>query len=290
MPMPRGPISSSAPPSFRIRKKKPGEVNPTPNNEGRLTGPPMQQGAGQGSMFADGRKGQAQGNPPRTPNYPAGGPGPRRGFGHPEGSVDPTPSYPLGGPGPRGVQGQPQGGHPRNDPKDVSYMANGRMGRMDGQPQGMAPRMDPRDVNYGARPHMADGRKPRRMMADGDQAPDDDMIGNPTPVGGQPDDQADGPQMDDTQAPPQQGAGGGQMPVIRPEAVNYHDEDWDCRGCKNFGPDGSCAVLQMQVSPEGGCNAWEQGQGGDQDQDSGIDTGAGFTQNPEGTSGAPSLS
>ena len=72
MPMPSQ-VSSSAPPMFRAKKKKPGESNPAPQNNGRMTGPPMQQGAGQGSMFANGRMGQGQGSAPPSPDYPQAG-------------------------------------------------------------------------------------------------------------------------------------------------------------------------------------------------------------------------
>lgn len=89
--------------------------------------------------------------------------------------------------------------------------------------------------------------------------------------------------------------------MIKPEAVAYHDEPHSCQGCTYFGQDANCAVLQMQVSPEGGCNAFEAGAGsGEPDPDDMNDpsggfgaaggTGAGFTQNPAGTSGAPALS
>lgn len=241
---PRGPISSSAPPQFRVKKKKPGESNPEPQNSGRMTGPPMQMGAGAGSMFADGRKGNPQGMAPRTPNMPMGGPGPMRPHGQPQFSPPPTPNYPK--PAMRMPAGQHQGQHPRGVPT--------------------------------ATPMMADGKKPEFMS-------------DPPPIGGAPDDQDMAPDTDDQAGGPQEGSPAGEMgmpPVIKPESVNYHDMEQKCSGCQYFGQDGQCAVLQMQVSPDGACNAWEAAGGGDQDM-APVDTGAGFTQNPEGTSGAPEL-
>ena len=286
---PRGPISSSAPPSggmYRAKKKKPGEENPVPQNNNRLTGPPMQMGAGTGSMFANGRPqggqppmrmsgpppmqhgggrvsmlangstGQDQGTLPPTPNYPQGGPGPSRVQGQPQFQPPPTPNYPQMGT--RVPNGQVQGAHPRGVPTS-QRLANGR-------------------------PMMADGRKP--MMADGG-------MDTPPPIGGAPDDQDTAPDMDDQAGGPPEGSPAGEMPagmppIIKPEALNFHDEDQDCSGCTYFGQDSQCAVLQMQVGPDSGCNAWEaasapSGQGP-------VDTGAGFTQNHEGTSGGPSLS
>ena len=251
---PRGPISSSAPPSnqpmFRAKKKKPGDE--APQNNGRMTGPPMQKGPGQDSMFANGRFGQ--GNPPATPNYPQGGPGPARAHGQPQYMAPATPNYPQQGPGPRGASGQPQGMHPRGVPTGQP-LANGRT-------------------------MMADGRKP--MMADGDS-----MMGNPSPIGGAPDDQDTGPDMDDMAGGPPEGSPAGEMPIIKPEALAYHDDAQSCSGCMFMTPDSQCKILQMQISPTGGCNAFEAKSGeGDQGP---VDTGAGFSQNDEGTSGAPSL-
>ncbi len=229
---PRGPISSSAPPQFRVKKKRPDEA---PQNNGRETGPPMQKGPGQGSMFADGKKPfPPHGNPPRQPMSPA------RPHGQPQFAAPPTPNYPK--PGTRMPVGQHQGG--------------------------------------------------KTMMADGQ--PPDDMIGSPSPVGGAPesDPSLTGlPVADDSQGPPPAAAGSGMPPIIKPESVNFHDQDQDCSGCMYFGEGNQCAVLQIQVSEESGCNAWEASGAPDQDESQGpIDTGAGFSQNDAGTSGAPSLS
>lgn len=207
----------------------------------------MQMGAGQGSMFADGRRGQAQGNPPRTPNMPMGGPGPSRVQGQPQYAPPSTPNYPR--PALRMPNGQAQGTHPRGVPTSTRMMA--------------------------------DGRKPA-MTADGD-------MGDPEPIGGMPDPDDQGPMPGDG-TDQTQGAGpaSGMPPIIKPEAVSYHDDPQNCGSCQYFGDGGQCAVLAMQVSDGGGCNAFEpMAQGGDQGP---VDTGAGFTQNPEGTSGSPSLS
>jgi hypothetical protein len=269
---PSGAISSSAPPSFRAKKKKPGavdakgraetagEVDPKPQNSGRMTGPPMQMGPGQGSMFANGRTGVPQGNTPRTPNYPQAGPGPTRVAGQPQYAPPATPNYPQGGPGPRGVRGQAQGGMPSTP-------------------------------NYPA--HMANGRP--RMMDDGG------MMGNPAPIGGMPDDDQgnEGPVPGDGSDPTQGTGGPGGPPpmggvIIKPEAVGYHDEPRACAGanggpaCSYFGQDGMCAVLQMQVSGPGGCDAYEAVSGGEPDQ--GMPPGGSGAQNDDGTSGNPSLS
>lgn len=257
-------VSSSAPPSFRAKKKSPVEspheqgppAGPKPQNSGRMTGPPMQKGAGQGSMFANGRQGQGQGTPPRSPAMGAQGPGPQRSHGKPSGASPFTPNHPQGHMGPPRPTGQMQG-------------------------------------------------KPPRMMADGAPAPgpqDDSPFADTPPIGGMPEDQGDtqaGPVAGDSTPPPS--PGGGPLPVIKPEAVAYHDDPHSCQGCMYFGQDSNCAVLQMQVSPEGGCNAFEAGGGGTEpDADDMNDpsggfgpaggTGAGFAQNPAGTSGAPSLS
>ena len=61
-----------------------------------------------------------------------------------------------------------------------------------------------------------------------------------------------------------------------PEALSYHDDLHRCDMCQHMGQDGNCAVLQMQVQPEGACNAYsakdEGGAMGDTDDDAGGDT------------------
>lgn len=212
----------------------------------------MQMGAGQGSMFADGRKGNPQGNMPRSPNMPMAGPGPSRVQGQPQYVPPMTPNYPR--PGTRMPSGQMQGGHPRGVPTSQP-LANGRT-------------------------MMADGRKP--MMADGG-------MDSPAPIGGMPDDQDQGPMPGDGSAAPPSGGAMGMPPIIKPEAVAYHDQDQDCKSCMYFGQDGQCAVLQMQVSPDGGCNAFEPG-GAPADQSEGMAAPGGNMGPDDGTSGSPSLS
>lgn len=100
----------------------------------------------------------------------------------------------------------------------------------------------------------------KKFMADGG------MGGPPMPKGAPP---AQDPDQDgDMDAP-------GGMPQIDPTAVNYHDEPHACSLCEYFGQDNQCAVLQMPVSPEGGCNAFK-GQDDDQGQppDQGSDMSA----------------
>jgi hypothetical protein len=88
-------------------------------------------------------------------------------------------------------------------------------------------------------------------------------------AGAAPDPDQDG-DVDQTQVPP------------APEAVNYHDDLHRCDMCEYMGADGNCAVLQMQVQPEGACNAFsaqEQGEGAAPDQgtaDEDNDAGYGY--------------
>ena len=231
-PRPVPPISNSAAPPYRAKKKKPGEVdekghsaiagevNPKPNNMGRMTGPPMQMVPGQGSMFADGRSGQPQGIMPRGSHTSVMGPGPRRVAGQPEGMIPPaTRDYPHIGPGPSRVSGQMQGTHPRGTPTATYMMADGGMGA-------------PPDIGGG----------------DPDMDQDQDQGAAPA-------------------------ASAGPLPVIKPESVNYHDDAQNCSGCQHMDDSGQCAVLQMQVSPDGGCNAFDAKA---MDTNGGGDTGAGF--------------
>lgn len=164
------------------------------------------------------------------------------------------------------VQGQPQSSLPPGTP---SYPTRGpgRTG-VSGQMQGV----HPRGVETAT-----------HMMADGG-------MGDPEPIGGMPDDQDQTPDMDDTQSSPTPTMGaGGEMPVISPEAVNYHDDARSCQGCQFMSPDSQCQVLQMQVSPAGGCNAFQPGAGGQPDQGMQPGMSGATDQNDEGTSGAPSL-
>jgi hypothetical protein len=256
----------------------------------------METGAGKGGMFADGRKGmptgQPQGDLPPSPNYPKDGPGPRSvstpGFG----ASYPTPNYPLTGPGPSTVRGQAQGELPASPNYPKPMLANGRKG----QPQGMPPSGNPRDEMF------ANGRKPApfqkmpprggapmQRMAPGPQMMADGGVGAPPPIGGDGEPDADdtsmlqGGQDDGGAASAQMSPGAGQMPMIKPEAVFYHDQPTSCKTCQFNDGSNNCSVLQMQISPDGGCTAWEQG-GGDQGAPvGGPDMGGGADM---GTSGS----
>lgn len=121
------------------------------------------------------------------------------------------------------------------------------------------------------------------MMADGGAA-----MGAPAPIGG----------MDDA-PPPAAGPGAGappppdadqdndmDSPVVKPEAVNYHDDPHSCQSCMYMSGDGQCSVLKMQVSPEGGCNAFEaKGAGGDDEMGGGMMPGEDAGDTGMGTSG-----
>ena len=280
---PKGTISDSAPPTPPRKRAYFGERKDDVQNRNGLTGPPMQTGAGKGSMFADGRKGmptgQPQGDLPPSPNYPKDGPGPRSvstpGFG----ASYPTPNYPLTGPGPATAHGQPQGELPPSPNYPKPMLANGRKG----QAQGMPPAGNPRDEMF------ANGRKPAPfqkmpprggapmqrmpqaqpaapMMADGGMS-SPSMIGG----GGEPDaddtSMLQGGQDDGGAASAQMSPGAGQLPMIKPESVFYHDQPTSCKTCQFNDGSNNCSVLQMQISPDGGCTAWEQGGAGEPDQD-----------------------
>lgn len=118
-----------------------------------------------------------------------------------------------------------------------------------------------------------------RMYADGG-------MGMPGPVGG-------APMVDPTegqQAPGEAGPAADMppMPAIEPTAVNYHDDEHKCSLC-SYQTGNQCSVLQMEVSPVGGCTAFkggaepdadDMGAGGDQGNQPGEDdnnTGAGTT-------------
>lgn len=114
----------------------------------------------------------------------------------------------------------------------------------------------------GAPPFRAKPKMPPKM-ADGG-------FGAPEPLGGMakamPRAAAPPPAMDDPGMTDPDMDGDTDSPVIRPEALNYHDELHQCSGCQHFS-DGQCNVLKMEVSPEGGCNAYEAGQSEDPDLD-----------------------
>jgi hypothetical protein len=133
------------------------------------------------------------------------------------------------------------------------------------------------------------------MMADGA----DDPMGMPSQMTDNDADDQQTPPPDPAMAAGPQGGGGGDMPAVSPEALNYHDDPRSCApagqdgspGCQYF-QGGNCQILQMQVSGPGSCNAFVALSGGE-DQSGGLgdmSTGADQTQNPDGTSGGPSLS
>jgi len=112
-------------------------------------------------------------------------------------------------------------------------------------------------------------------------------IGIPAPIGKPsgmmpPDMDAGAPDM-----PPDQ-SGGGQMPAVAPEALNYHDDEQKCSMCQYMDQGGNCSVLQMQISPDGGCNAFSSNDGGqepDQDDMTGGEPGTDDGSDAMGTSG-----
>ncbi len=48
---------------------------------------------------------------------------------------------------------------------------------------------------------------------------------------------------------------------ITPEAVSYRTPEEVCGGCEYHGDDDHCAVLEMTVDPQAGCNAYEPKKG-----------------------------
>jgi hypothetical protein len=117
------------------------------------------------------------------------------------------------------------------------------------------------------------------MMADGGSA-----IGTPPPIGG-------GGAMppDPSAAPPDptQGGAAGAPTAPSPEALHYHDDAQNCQACQYMADGGQCSVLQMQVAPEGSCNAFQAKGGGDAD-DLGMMPGedqGGGGQGPSGSFG-----
>jgi hypothetical protein len=60
-----------------------------------------------------------------------------------------------------------------------------------------------------------------------------------------------------------------------PESTHYHEDEQRCELCSHMDADGQCAVLNMTVSPTGGCDKFD-GTGtddasSDDDQDFGTD-------------------
>jgi hypothetical protein len=62
---------------------------------------------------------------------------------------------------------------------------------------------------------------------------------------------------------------------VTPEAVHYHQGEQRCDQCQHFGSGGQCAVLNMRVAPEDGCNAFRSGDGADDSDMDEQDTGYG---------------
>ena len=54
--------------------------------------------------------------------------------------------------------------------------------------------------------------------------------------------------------------GGGAKPS--PDSLHYHAEEHECQLCEYMGQGGKCAILGIQVAPEGACNAFEANEGG----------------------------
>lgn len=147
-----------------------------------------------------------------------------------------------------------------------------------------------RPMMSGAPPFRARRGMPQqqgKFMADGG-------LGSPAPIGG-PAAMGGPPQMPGKSAPPPPAAAGADpdgdgdidSPGVRPEAVHYHDDAQSCAGCSFMGADQQCEVLRIQVSPDGGCNAFEAkgDQGGDDmagaqpgEDAGGDDMGGGYGQ------------
>lgn len=123
---------------------------------------------------------------------------------------------------------------------------------------------------FRARPGMPGPQKPKgKFMADGG-------LGTPEPIGGP---ASMGPPpgaMPGKMPPPAPGGadpdkdGDIDSPSVSPEAVHYHDDAQSCSGCSFMGADQQCEVLKMQVSPDGGCAAFQA----KTDQGDGMSDGA----------------
>lgn len=152
-------------------------------------------------------------------------------------------------------------------------------------PGSQSPKSYPPSVMGGPTPFMQppaantsfmDPSKPQasRMYADGGFG-DPDMIGGPAAGAPEPDSDDMGGQQ-----PPQPTG----TPVAPdPAAVNYHDDEHKCSMCAYMDPQSSmCQVLQMQVSPVGGCTAFH-GSEGSPDGSGAPDNGEAPQGNPMGT-------
>lgn len=47
-----------------------------------------------------------------------------------------------------------------------------------------------------------------------------------------------------------------------PDALHYHPDPQMCSSCEYMQGQGNCAILGIQVTPDGGCVAWEGKEGG----------------------------
>lgn len=85
-------------------------------------------------------------------------------------------------------------------------------------------------------------------------------LGSPSMIGEPPSPQAPPPM----QGEPDSDDMGGPA-AVKPEAVHYHDDPQSCSMCEYMGEGGQCAILKMQVNPEGGCAAFEnKNEGGEE--------------------------
>ena len=66
-------------------------------------------------------------------------------------------------------------------------------------------------------------------------------------------------------------ASNGMTGKVTPEALHYHDGEQRCDACSHFGRSNNCAVLQMPVEPEGGCNAFRGSADDEEQEDLGED-------------------
>jgi hypothetical protein len=86
---------------------------------------------------------------------------------------------------------------------------------------------------------------------------------------------ADGGMGGDPGEPDADDMGGGA--AVKPEAVNYHPDEHECQMCQYMDDGGNCSVLKMQVSPVGGCNAFEakesEGEGMEEPNEEGMSGG-----------------
>jgi hypothetical protein len=124
-------------------------------------------------------------------------------------------------------------------------------------------------------------KKPGDTGDFGSPAPLDDPAAKPPKMGGgAPPAGGAEPDEDD------QGGGSGGMTPPSPEALHYHADPQSCGTCEHMDEGGNCAVLGMQVTPEGWCSAYE-GKSDDGQQAGGMPgPGAGAPPMPPAGRGA----